>query len=190
MRIRSLATLAALAFIAAAPHAYAQSTPTSEPQQTQPPVTPQAQADAADTKPGQAPKTDKKVWTEDEVNTLHSNGPDSISQTGNPAAIAPDARPKTASANGNKDAKWYHDQITRLQAKLPPIEKNIAELRGAISGKPTGDAEKSTRPSGVNTDDWNRQLAAAQKQRDDIFAQISALRDEARHKGVPPNALP
>jgi hypothetical protein len=42
----------------------------------------------------------------------------------------------------------------------------------------------------VRPDDWRDQLARLQKQRDDIVAKISALIDEARHNGVPANALP
>lgn len=136
-----------------------------------------------------ASSTTKKVWTEDEMAGLHSKGADSISQPGNtPASPEPPAsHPKGISSN--KDAKWYQDQIFKLQAKLPPIEKNIAALQAALSGKPTGDAVTSSRPTGVKTDDWALQLAQAQKERDDILAKISALRDEARHKGISPNAL-
>lgn len=131
----------------------------------------------------------KKVWTEEEMAGLHKKGADSISQprsTPNPDTPAPHVK-GTAS---NRDAKWYHDQILKLQAKLPPLEKNIAELQAVLGGKPTGDAATSSRPRGVKTDDWAIQLAAAQKQRDDILAKIAALEDEARHKGVSPNALP
>jgi hypothetical protein len=160
-----------------------------------PSSSPASQSSASNDKPtpsspSPATSTTKKVWTEEEMAGLHGKGADSISQPGNAPAnpYAPSTRPKGTSSN--RDAKWYHDQIQNLQAKLPPIEKNIAMLQAAISGKPTGDAVTSTRPSGVKTDDWGVQLAQAQKERDDILAKISALRDEARHKGVPPNALP
>ena len=66
----------------------------------------------------------------------------------------------------------------------------IAQLQSAIDGKPTGDAKSSQRPRGVKADDWSVEMQELQKKRDGILDQISALKDQARHHGVPANALP
>lgn len=183
-----------LAILCAAP-VRAQSAQQPAPAPSDPPASAASQPAAPDAKPAPASaapaatNTTKKVWTEEEMAGLHNKGADSISQPGttpNPDSPAPHVK----GAASNRDAKWYHDQILKLQAKLPPLEKNIAELQAAISGKATGDAATSSRPRGVKTDDWATQLADAQKQREDILAKIAALQDEARHKGVAPNALP
>lgn len=189
-RTSPLLAIVSLAILCATP-VRAQSTQQPAPAPSDPSATAAPQAAAPDGKPAPASPTNttRKIWTEEEMAGLHNKGADSISQPGNkpnPDTPAPHAK-GTAST---KDAKWYHDQIFNLRAKLPPLEKNIAELEAALSGKPTGDAVKSSRPSGVKTDDWATQLADAQKQRDDILAKIAALQDEARHKGISPNALP
>jgi hypothetical protein len=99
--------------------------------------------------------------------------------------------PKAAAApKARGDAQWYHDQIAKLQAKLPPLDAQIAQLQAAIDGAPTGDAKTSTRPQGVKAGDWRLQLADTQKQRDGIAEKIATLQDEARHVGIPPNAIP
>jgi len=139
-----------------------------------------------------APAPPKKVWTDDNVSGLHATPGDTISQPGNPkASRAHAAGGTTGSAYPkNRNAKWYQDQITKLQAKIPPLDQQIAQLQSAIDGKPTGDAKASSRPRGVKADDWATQLAELQKQRQDILDKIAALQDQARHNGVPVNAVP
>ena len=151
--------------------------------QSNPP--PPASAQAADSS-----NPPKKVWTNDDVSATHAQ-PDA-SQPENRGTSQPGAKPhsKSAASPKYKDAKWYQDQIARLQAKVSPLNEQIAQLQAAIHGDPTGDAKTSTRPRGVKADSWESELAQVQKQRDDIVEKIAALQDEARHNGVAPNALP
>jgi hypothetical protein len=186
---RSLPWFALLcsATLCAAP-AYAQSTSPAQPaEQSQPASASQAQN--PDAKPVAPAAAEKKVWTNEDM-PKDSNAGSSAPASAGASATGASRRPKTPASNSNRDAAWYHAQIAALQAKLPPLEKDIAELQAALAGKPTGDAATSSRPRGVKTDDWATQLKDAQKQRDDILAKIAALQDEARHKGVSPNALP
>ena len=136
-----------------------------------------------------APQTpQKKVWTNDEMSALDPHA--GVSTVGNPNgnSAKPGAKPHATSKS--RDAKWYQDQIAKLQAKIPPLDKQIAELQAALDGKPTGDAKQSARPRGVKIDGWATELADLKKKRDTTLAQISALQDQARHNGVAPNALP
>lgn len=89
-----------------------------------------------------------------------------------------------------RNAKWYRDQIVKLQAQLPPLHSQIEQLREAIDGKAMGDGKTSSRPWSVKGDSWAREEAELQNKRDGIAAHINALRDQARHNGVPPNTLP
>jgi hypothetical protein len=131
----------------------------------------------------------KKVWTNDELGGAHNQPAASASQPARNANANP--RQKTpAGPKARGDAQWYHDKIADLQAKLPPLDAQIAQLQAAIDGEPTGDAKTSIRPHGVKAGDWRQQQADLQKQRDDIAAKIDALQDEARHVGIPPNAIP
>lgn len=172
-------------FVAPARGQNSPATPPTE--QAQPATAPQP--NTSDARPTAAPEPAKRVWTNENMPSRDPAGA-SASQGSNGGAATPNgsARPKASASN--KDEKWYHDQIFKLQAKLPALDQGIAELQAAINGKPTGNGETSSRPRGAKTDDWATQLRELQKQRDDILARIEALKDEARHKGVSPNALP
>lgn len=126
----------------------------------------------------------KKVWTNEDMKDVHRHDAIStFSATNNKAANSKPA----ATAKSNKDAKQYQNQITRLQEKLPPLDEQITQLQAALNG----DTVNSTRHvGGAKIDDWRDELVRAQKQREDIVAKISALQDEARRNGVPPNLIP
>jgi hypothetical protein len=141
---------------------------------------------AASNSPTAEPLSGKKVWTNDDVSGLRADPAISTFRS----AGAP-TRPAKALASGpKKSAAWYRDQISKLQAKIPPIDAQMAALQAAIDGKPTGDARKSTRPYSVRVDDWSAERDQLGKKRGEITAQISDLQDEARRNGVPANALP
>jgi hypothetical protein len=173
--------------LVAAASAYAQA-PSSQPA---PAVQPAPMNSASAQPPGQdssaPPAPVKKVWTNEnmgksqgqpEISTFKS----ADSKNGNAAAKPHPAHPH--------DPGWYRDQIAKLQAQIPPLDKEIAEIQATIDGKPTGDTVQSTRPAGVKFDSWQHELAQAKQKREDFLDKISALQDEARHNGVNPNQLP
>jgi hypothetical protein len=107
---------------------------------------------------------------------------------------SPSAKPANSANNGpkpahphGKEAGWYQTRIAGLEAKLPPIDDQIGQLQAALSGQTVNSVRKW---GGTRPDDWRVELADLQKKRDDTQAQIDALRDQARHDGVSPNALP
>jgi hypothetical protein len=128
----------------------------------------------------------KKVWTNDDVSGLRGDSAISTFTEPNAKAVKTGAKP----ASKGRDGKWYQNQITRLQAQIPPLDDQIGQLQAAIAGKPTGDSKESTRPLGVKADQWPVELDNLQKKRDDIETRINTLEDQARHDGVPPGALP
>jgi hypothetical protein len=90
----------------------------------------------------------------------------------------------------SRDGQWYHDQIAKLLSQVESLDKQIAEIQATLAGKPTGDGVQSTRPSGVRFDSWQNELAQLTKKRDNLRYQVAALQDQARHAGVPTNAIP
>jgi hypothetical protein len=126
----------------------------------------------------------KKVWTDEDMREVHrDNAISTFSATNN----KPTNGKPAGTAKGNKDTKQYQDQILRLREKLPPLDEQITQLQAALNG----DTVNSTRHvGGAKIDDWHDELLRAQKQRNDIAAEISALQDEARRNGVPPNQIP
>jgi hypothetical protein len=181
MNRRVFSLVAVFVFAAASAHAQAKTEQSAPP--TQPPAL--TQNSAANPSTPQTPQPpQKKVWTNDELSGLDPHaGVSTVGKESGPTS-------KHVAPTKGHDAKWYQDQIAKLQAKIPPLDRQIAALEAALEGKPTGDAKRSTRPAGVKVDDWSRELAELQKKRDGTFAQISALQDQARHNGVAPNALP
>jgi hypothetical protein len=136
----------------------------------------------ASSTPAQPPA--KKVWTNDDVTGLRQ---DSVISTFAP----PKAKPSNNGAKpGNpksKNTQWYQNRIAGLEAKLPPIDDQIGELQAALSGQTVNEVRKF---GGNRPDDWGVELADLQKKHDDIEAEISTLRDQARHDGISPSALP
>jgi hypothetical protein len=132
----------------------------------------------------QPPAPQKKVWTNDNLGGSHSQADDSTpgAQQGSNAGSAGAAKPKS-----KKDAKWYHDQIAKLQAQVPPLDKTIAELQAALEGKTLSEP---LHYGGNRIGDWKEQLEKLQAKRQDTLDKITALDDEARHNGVATNALP
>ncbi|HYL45848.1 MAG TPA: hypothetical protein VEU52_02375 [Candidatus Limnocylindrales bacterium] len=174
-------------FVAAAASAHAQ-TPSSQPApaaQSAPANSASAQSSGQDSTTPPAPA--KKVWTNEDM--ASPPGQPGISTFKSADSKNANAAAKPHSAHPH-DPGWYRDQIAKLQAQIPPLDKQIAEIQAAIDGKPTGDTVQSTRPAGVKWDTWQHELAQAKQKRENILDKISALQDEARHNGVNPNQLP
>lgn len=138
--------------------------------------------------PANADPAPKRVWTNDDVTDLRADSP--ISTVGSPKGGPAKSGHASTGAPGQKDAKWYHDQMQKLQNQLPALDDKIAQLQAGIDGNFTGDSKTSTRPAYAKGGDWRTELAQLQKQRDDIETRISTLQDQARRAGIPANALP
>lgn len=125
----------------------------------------------------------KKVWTNDDMTDV-AHGPTPAKP---PATTVKVSATKAPIAPKTKSAQWYRDQIVKLQAQLPLLESQISELQAALNGETVSETRKY---GGVKLDDWSVELKQLQQKRDDIFAKIAVLQDQARHDGVAPNSLP
>lgn len=126
----------------------------------------------------------KKVWTNDDVGDLR--GHSAISTVGVSSAKAQKPGPAAQVANA-ETVKSYRDRILALKAKLPPIDSQISDLEGVLNGQTMNSTRHAT---GAKIDDWHDELTRLKQQKSDIETKVSALEDEARHKGVPENQIP
>lgn len=131
----------------------------------------------------------KKVWTNEDMGDLRSGS--SICTFQSKSATQNGAARKPAASSKNGNANWYRAQITKLQARIPPLDAKIAQLQSAIAGRSVNDPKTSSRPyGGVKPGDWQMQVNEYQQKREELLTKISALQDEARHAGVPDNDIP
>jgi uncharacterized protein YukE len=166
--------------------------PTASPQTAAPPqATSQnssrtsSATSAAGANPGStAQPASKKVWTNDDMGSVHSH--DAISTFSATNAKAAKANP-AANSQSAKNARQYRQQILTLQAKLPELDQQISQLQAGLNGDTVNETR---RYGGVKIDDWHDQLVRLQKQREDIAVKIGSLQDEARHNGVPDSQIP
>jgi len=182
MKLRPFRSLGFAAVLLASLHG----SPTLAQEQSNPP----APAAAPATTSSQAtsvtpnPSPTKRVWTNDDMGDLHRNS--TISSFSGSANKPAKTNEKPLAAK-SADAKRYQDQITSLQAKIPPLDDKISQLQAVLSGNTVN---QTRTVGGAHIDDWHEELVKLQKQRDDTETRISALQDEARHKGVPENQIP
>jgi hypothetical protein len=154
-------------------------------------------------KPAATPKPDtqKKVWTNDDVERLN---PEFVVKSGaktdkksstaagvvvvRPVRSAPAAVAPGAPLDPQQDPRWYAQQLTELNAELAAIDsrdEQLREFRATGAGLPTG-LVLNAPCEGVGTDNLIAQLDA---RRQEIMQQIDALGDTARQNGLPPGIL-
>jgi hypothetical protein len=157
---------------------------------------------AGGSKPAAAatPDTQKKVWTNDDVERLNPDfdasrpsRPDSTASTA-PVVALPSATVQgvsvavAAALEPQQDPRWYAQQSDSLDAELAGIESQEAELRNfraTSTGLPTG-LVLGAPCEGITTDNRIAQLEA---RRQEIFQQMDDLGDLARQNGLPPGIL-
>jgi chromosome segregation ATPase len=189
----------------------AQSTGSGAPSQSDPskpaaqsqspaPAASQAPAPTANTTPAkdqasdkdQTKKKPKKVWTNEEMSTLHGT----ISVVGDPSQSSSysDSRQwNTASDSGSNTEREkaianYREQLRQLREQQDAIDKKISAVRNfkADNSSPSGGINMRTRYSMTTTDDEIKQLEGKKKQ---IQAKMDAIEDEARKNGIEPGEL-
>ncbi len=104
--------------------------------------------------PDAPPAATKKVWTNDDLSGLHNQPAISTGVSNSVRAQIGEEVRRTR----NEAPRGIGSRLLKLQAKLPPLDEQIAELQAAIDGKPTGDARKSVRPYSVRLDNWTAEL--------------------------------
>ncbi len=181
--------IAALLAMAAPALAQSQDPKPSQPAQTQPP--PDSVADAArKTKADKSKTAPKKVYTDDDLSSLHGGG---VSVVGEKETEKPDKEAggaKTANggaANAAHGEAWWRERAQKLRDQMAQVDSEIAKLQ---------DEEKKGGGSGFNVqsgltsntvflEDRNAKLKNLQQKKAEIQKQMDALEDEARRADVP-----
>jgi hypothetical protein len=142
----------------------------------------------------QTKKKPKKVWTNEEMSTLHGI----ISVVGDPSRFSSysDSRQRNTdsdSRNGGNSEREnvianYREQLRQLREQQDAIDKKISALRNfkADNSSPSGGINMRTRYSMTTADDEIKQLEDKKKE---IQAKIDAIEEEARKNGVEPGEL-
>lgn len=144
------------------------------------------------------PDSQKKVWTNDDVQRLNPDfvvGRSPESSTGSATALpatsvqsAPSTPISVAPLDPQQDPRWYAQQVTALdleRAAIDSREEQLREFRATSAGLPTGLALNAP-CEGISTDNLIAQLESARQK---IAQQIDALGDLARENNLQPGIL-
>ena len=131
----------------------------------------------------------KKVWTEDDLNSLKSR----VSVVGGPSKSPktsqkpPQDNQAAASLPPEKDPAWYHRQLSPLRAQIEEMDAQIRKLKDAQGGKETSDAgRRYGLHLPMNTQD---RIEVLEKGKRELQAKVDALEDQARRNGLNPGDL-
>lgn len=128
--------------------------------------------------PTSPPAKAKKIYTNDDVAAA---GPVSSST----------AKTKSAATNPDANTKLAHDLkagLDKLNAQLSDTDKQIDELKKFQAGETSGNAGHQLH-KGYNMEPIPEQIQKLEARRQQIAAQIDAIYDEARKKGILPGQL-
>jgi hypothetical protein len=132
------------------------------------------------------PVKPKKVWTYDDVSSLKGG----VSVVGEKNKSSSSSYGPATARNGDKEyeAQWLRQLRTKLQTQLDAIDKKIQDLRGfkADNSSPSGGINPHHGYSMTPIPDQIQQLEEKKKQ---IQAQIDAVDEAARRKGIEPGEL-
>lgn len=129
------------------------------------------------------PKKTKKIWTND--NLGESSSPVSPAESGKPPAATKNAALSPASP---QVAAAYKKQIAALGAQLAATDKQITDLKNFLKGEAPGAAGLQLH-KGYSTEPIPDQIRKLEDKKKNIAAQIDAVLDAARKKGVEPGQL-
>jgi hypothetical protein len=130
------------------------------------------------------PKKTKKVWTNDNLGAVSASP---ISQLGNAQepASSKGAAAKPASSG---ELAAFRKQLAALQTQLAGVEKQISDLQNFSKGQASG-ASGMQLHKGYSTEPIDDQLRKLQGKRRSLAAQLDAVLDAARKRGVEPGQL-
>jgi len=154
----------------------------------QPPPSPAADS-SAPTKPAtqtsgkdSGAKKEKRVWTNENLSDAKGSvsvvGGNDEGRSNGPAGKAPDA-PYVAGVK---------KKLEKLRDDLAAADQQIAKLRQFTRGDAVG-TNGLQRHKGYNTKPVSQQIQDLEAKKKDLEAQIDALLDEARKRGVEPGQL-
>jgi len=169
------------------PDARGQSSSPSQPSES--PAQPPAQQNSSGNSAAAKSANPKKVWTEDDLNSLKTR----VSVVGDPSKspktsqAPPQNSRAAASLPPEKDPAWYHRQLSPLRAQIEEMDAQIRKLKEAQGGKETSDpGRRYGLHLPMNTQD---RIEVLEKTKRELRAKVEALEDQARRNGLNPGDL-
>ena len=132
----------------------------------------------------QESKKTKKVWTNDNLGDVSGSavsqvGDERNSSLGNSTAAKPASSQLVAA---------FRKQLTALQAQLAGVEKQIADLKSFSKGEAPG-ANGLQLHKRYSTEPVEDQVHKLEEKRKSVAAQMDAVFDAARKRGIEPGQL-
>lgn len=124
------------------------------------------------------PSKSKKIYTNDDVAAA-------------PPASPSSAKTKTAVTNPDANARLAHDlkaRLDKLNVQLSATDNQLDQLRKFQAGETSGNSGHQIY-KGYSTEPIPEQIQKLEAKRQQIAAQIDAIYDEARKKGILPGQL-
>ncbi len=144
---------------------------------------------SAQQSPQPKPKKEKKVWTNDNLDSVRDSSTISVvGQTSSTQDKAQRANGKPEPQTYEKDPRWYRAQLGPLRAQFDSLDKEIRHTKEFLAGGHTGEGNLKFNQFSVpmNPQDQIKQL---EKRKADVQTKIDALEDRARRNGIPPGDL-
>jgi len=127
-------------------------------------------------------KKPKKVWTNDDVNSLSAP----ISVVGNTKSAA---KPVSDAKADPQYIANTRKQLEKLQSQLDDTDKQLADLQDFSEGKSASTSGGYQINKGYNRVPVDQQISNLEAKKEQLQGKIDALLDEARRKGVQPGDL-
>lgn len=136
----------------------------------------------ANSTPPAEPKRPKKVWTNE--NLSEANG--SVSVVGDPKSKP---RPVTSQPPNDSYVASVRKQLEKLQNQIDDVNKQLVDLKNFSQGDSSNNASGIKLNKSYNREPIEVQMRALEDKKNHLQAQIEALLEEARKKGVEPGQL-
>jgi hypothetical protein len=130
------------------------------------------------------PKKTKKVWTNDNLGDVSGSA---ISQVGDARNSSPGKNTAAKPASSQMVAA-FRKQLATLQAQLAGVDKRIADLKSFSKGETPG-ANGMQLHKGYSTEPVGDQVRKLEEKRKSLAAQMDAVFDAARKRGIEPGQL-
>jgi hypothetical protein len=130
------------------------------------------------------PKKAKKVWTNENLTEVSGSV---VSEVGD-ARNSSSGKSTTVKPASSQAVAYVRKQLAALQAQLADIDKQIADLKSFSKGEASG-ASGMQLHKGYTMEPVQNQVAKLEEKRKIIAAQMDAVFDAARKRGIEPGQL-
>lgn len=136
--------------------------------------------------PSEEPKKTKKVWTNDNMGDVNASA---ISLVGDAKKSSPGkSTAATPTPASSQVVTAFRKQLTALQAQSAGIDKQIAELKSFGKGETPG-ANGMQLHKGYSTESVDDQVRKLEEKKKSLAAQMDAIYEAARKRGIEPGQL-